>query len=532
VVRAAGGRLDRVDGGGVGFVRSERGRCVATDMGDGGRNGGYERLGARRLKLIDVVAQSVGLIGPVFSAAFLIPLIAGFNFSGEGAGVATPFAVILAAIGTLALGWIVAQYAKRVHAAGSLYDYVTMGFGSRVGGWAGWIYYGATLLLSSAIAVLVGWFLRDNVLPAFEIEGALTSWVWSLVYVVLVFLVLAAGIQISTRLQLVLALVSAAVVLAFFIDVIVSSPLFSDGVSSDALKPFNPGEAPNLTGILFGVLYGVLIFVGFETAANLAEEAEQPKRAIPRAVMLSVAIVAVFYVIAAYAQVAGFGLDMEVFTSPEVAGAPLFALGSPEAAGGYGGSSELILQVLLVVVLLDVMAVGLGAATASTRGIFALARDRKIPGLFARTTTTGNPIGSALVVAVVSAGWVIATLAAETLFANGALTGVPHELAVFQWISTLGAFMIMAVYGLMALGAFSGLSDHPSRGGVVVSALIGITVAVGAIFGAIYKVLPPFDRIWVWAAIWAAVGLLVTLAVKGREPARQALSDLSTGEEH
>ena len=35
---------------------------------------------------------------------------------------------------------------------------------------------------------------------------------------------------------------------------------------------------------------------------------------------------------------------------------------------------------------------------------------------------------------------------------------------MFQWISTLGAFLIMAVYGFMALGAFFGLSDHPNRG--------------------------------------------------------------------
>ena len=498
-----------------------------------GRSGGYERLGARRLTLIDVVAQSVGLIGPVFSAAFLIPLIAGFNFSGEGAGVATPFAVILAAIGTLALGWIVAQYAKRVHAAGSLYDYVTMGFGSRIGGWAGWIYYGATLLLASAIAVLVGWFLRDNVLPAFGIEGLLSSWIWSIVYVLLVFVVLAAGIQLSTRLQLILALVSVAVVLAFFINVIVNSPVFADGVTTEALRPFDPTEAPSYTGILFGVLYGVLIFVGFETAANLAEEAKQPKRAIPRAVLLSVALVAIFYVIAAYAQVAGFGFDMEVFFSPDVAGAPLFALGAPEAQGGYGGSSDLILKILLVVVLLDVMAVGLGAATASTRGIFALARDRKIPGVFARTTSAGNTVVAALVVAIISAAWVFATLQYDELLSNGVLAPpVPHELGVFQWISTLGAFMIMAVYGLVAVGAFSGLRDHPRRGGVVISALIGIAVAAGAIFGAIYKVQPPFDRIWTWAAIWAGVGLLISLVVKGREPARQALSDLSTGEEH
>jgi amino acid transporter len=496
-------------------------------MNETPREAGYERLGTRRLKLIDVVAQSVGLIGPVFSSAFLIPLIAGTGFAGEGAGVATPFAVILAAIGTLALGWIVAQYAKRVHAAGSLYDYVTMGFGSRIGAWTGWIYYGATLLLSSAIAVLVGWFLRDNVLPAFGIEGLLESWIWSIVYVVLVFLVLAGGVQISTRLQLTLALVSAAVVLAFFIKVITEVP-------QNDLRAFNPAEAPSYTGILFGVLYGVLIFVGFETAANLAEEAQQPKRAIPRAVMLSVAIVSIFYVVAAYAQVAGFGFNMDIFTSPEVAGAPLFALGSPgsPADGAYGGSSDLILKVLLVVVLLDVMAVGLGAATASTRGIFALARDRKIPGAFAKTTSAGNTVVAALVVAIVSAAWVFATLQYDQLFANGVLAGAPHELGVFQWISTLGAFMIMAVYGIMALGAFPGLSDHPSRGGVVISAVIGIAVAAGAIFGAIYKVQPPFDRIWLWALAWAGLGLLVALAIRGREPARLALADLSTGEEH
>jgi amino acid transporter len=248
-------------------------------------------------------------------------------------------------------------------------------------------------------------------------------------------------------------------------------------------------------------------------------------------VTLSVLIVAVFYVIAAYAQIAGFGFDLAVLTSPEVAAAPLFALGSPDAVGGMGGASDTMLKILLVVVLLDVMAVGLGAATASTRGIFALARDRKIPGVVAKTTAGGNPIAAALVVAVVSASWVLVTFGIESLFANDALEGVPHELAVFQWISTLGAFMIMVVYGVLAIGAFPGLSDHPNRAGVVISGLLGLGVAMGAIFGAIYKVAPPFDRIWVWAAIWAAAGLLVTLAVRGREPARTALADLSTGEE-
>ena len=492
---------------------------MATEMDKMGGAAEYERLGERRLKLIDVIAQSVGLIGPVFSAAFLIPLIAGFGFSGNGAGVATPFAVIVASIGVLALGWIVAQYAKRVHAAGSLYDYVTMGLGSRAGGWAGWVYYGGTLLLSSAIAVLIGWLLRDNVLPELGIDGLLPTWAWSLIYVGLVFLILAGGVQISTRVQLTLALVSMVVVLAFFIDVIIHAP-------ENSLRAFNPAEAPDYLGILFGVLYGVLIFVGFETAANLAEEAENPKRAIPRAILVSIVVVALFYVIAAYAQVAGFGFDMGTFLDPAVAAAPLFALGSPDFYG-----SELMLQVLLVVVLLDVMAVGLGAATATTRGIFALARDRKIPGVVAKTTAGGNPIGTALLVAIVSTAWVVASQVFDGVFKYGALEPSPGEFADFTWISTMGAFLIMAVYGVMSFGAFFGLSDHPNKVALVISGLLGIGVAAGAIFGAIYEVPEPLNNVWVIGAIWAAIGLVIALIFKGREPARRALADLSTGEE-
>ena len=54
---------------------------------------GYERLGGKKLGLVDVVAQSVGFMGPVFSAAFIIPLIIGVNAAARGAGTSAPLAV-------------------------------------------------------------------------------------------------------------------------------------------------------------------------------------------------------------------------------------------------------------------------------------------------------------------------------------------------------------------------------------------------------------------------------------------------------
>ena len=67
----------------------------------------YERLGGKKLSLIDVLAQSVGFIGPVFSAAFIIPLIIGVNAAAKGAGTSAALAVLLAAVGMFAIGWIV-----------------------------------------------------------------------------------------------------------------------------------------------------------------------------------------------------------------------------------------------------------------------------------------------------------------------------------------------------------------------------------------------------------------------------------------
>ena len=61
----------------------------------------YEKLGQAGLRFVDVVAQTVGFMGPVFGSILLIALVVGANNAGKGAGVATPVAIIIAAIGVL-----------------------------------------------------------------------------------------------------------------------------------------------------------------------------------------------------------------------------------------------------------------------------------------------------------------------------------------------------------------------------------------------------------------------------------------------
>ena len=478
----------------------------------------YERLGAKKLSLIDVLAQSVGFMGPVFSAAFIIPLIIGFNVAGRGAGTSAPLAVLIAAVGVFALGWIVAQYAKRIHAAGSLYDYVSNGLGKTVGAASGWLYYGGTIILTTGLGVLLGGYVHDSLLPAWEIDLDLPIWLWDTIFALGLFAVLYFGVQISTRVQLTLALVSIAVVLIFFVTVIADL-----GGDNDIVKAFDPTPQPfGFSGILFGVLYGVLIFVGFETAANLAEETAEPKRSIPRAVLGAVVIVSAFYLIASYAEVAGFGFDLDVILSPEVAGAPLFALGAPGSPSG----SEFWLKVLLLVVLLDMLAVYVGAAVASTRGVFALARDRRLPAPLASVSKRyGTPLGAILLLIAVQAVLIVVAEANDTLLA---LPELPHYFSVFVWCATFGGFALLVVYFLMSIGAFRGVGEDRATAGLIVAALVGIAITAAAIFGSFYKVTSP-TLLAPWSAvIWFAIGLVYMALVKGREPASDALADLRT----
>jgi amino acid transporter len=266
----------------------------------------------------------------------------------------------------------------------------------------------------------------------------------------------------------------------------------------------------------------VLLFVGFETAANLAEETPNPRREIPIAVMATAAIATVMYVVATYVEVAGFHYSLKTLTA--AAGAPLFALGAPTTAGGYGGTW--IDRLLELVVLFDMVAVAIGCAVSASRGVFAMARDRRLPAPLARVSARhGTPVGA--IVYVVGAS--VATLLINQLWTGlFALPGTPHYFALFAWGSTFGGFALVVVYLLMSVGALRSHGQAAGRVRVILAAVIGILITGGAIFGSFYKVTAPTIY-----APWCAVGLLViglgaTWLLRGGRAAQAELTDLTT----
>jgi amino acid transporter len=473
----------------------------------------------RKLTLVDVVAQSVGFLGPVFSIAFLVPLIVGLiSVTGKGAGTAAPLAILMAFVGILAVAYIIAEYAKRIQAAGSLYDYVTDGLGVNVGAASGLLYYLGIIALGGGLLVLIAGTIHDTLAAEFGFTSIPIT-AWAIILLVLVAVVMYLGVALSTRAQLILAMFSMAVVLVFAIHVILSAP------KQDLGAAFSPSRAPDgWVGILFGMVYAVLIFTGFETAANLGEETEHPKRDIPRAIIASVVIVTIFYEIVAYAQVAGYGFDLDAMGKNALA--PLFGLAAPSEAGGYGGVA--IGRLLELVVVLDMLAVLIGISVASSRGVFAMSRDERFPGILGKVSKRGTPWNAGLLVLAFFALTIVVTRQFPSLFA---LPNTPHYAAIFTWGSSFGGLALAVIYLLVCVGALRGLQDHPRYGLILVAALVGILVTGAAVFGAVYQVTAPTIYA-VYAVVGVfVIGLVLSFFVKGKVELTTSFQELRESEQ-
>jgi amino acid transporter len=381
-----------------------------------------------------------------------------------------------------------------------------------VGTAAGWLYYAGILALGAGILPMIGGTIHDTILGEFN-KQPLTYFEWDVLLFVVVGTIIYLGVALSTRVQLTLALISVTVVFAFSIFVIVQS-----GGIHHIPTGFSVGSSPNgLKGVLFGVLYGVLLFTGFETSANLAEETDKPERNIPRAVLTSVLVIAGFYIIGTFAQVAGFHFNLKALGGATAAG-PLFVLAGPKASGGFADVG--IRRLVELVVIFDMIAVLIGCAVSASRGFFALARDRKMPSPLTKISRRGTPLGASIFVLVAYAV-VIALVAWSTAFA---LSGAPEYVAMFSWMSTFGGFAIAAIYLLIAVGALRGLRNRGKSWALYLACLVGGVVTAAAIYGAIYKVTSPT----VWAPYAALILLALGLLAAGLTPkAPEGIADFS-----
>jgi len=86
-----------------------------------------------------------------------------------------------------------------------------------------------------------------------------------------------------------------------------------------SLVPFQPSHINNgFSGLAAGFPLAIYLFIGWENSAALAEETDNPRRNVGRAVFSSVAIMAVSYILFAYATVTGFGYNVDKLAAAQI----------------------------------------------------------------------------------------------------------------------------------------------------------------------------------------------------------------------
>jgi amino acid transporter len=466
--------------------------------------------------LTEVLFQSITFMAPAVAAALSV------GFATTFAGGITPLAVVFALIACLFTAYSMGQFGSRMTSAGGMYTWVSRGLGSFFGWLVAWVYTLAGPVVPGALYASFGFFGAAFIT---ELTGFSNEWLWLVLAIACGLVVWALtyyGIQLSTRVGVILGVIEIGIFL------VVSALLILKAATPVTASVFVPADG-DVIPALQGMVFCILAFVGFEGAAPLGEEAREPRRTIPRAIVLSTVLIGLFYIFCYYAATVFFGPDR---MKAEFIGAND---GNP-----WGGMAEQVLpgigSLLVTFAIVNSSIANANAgANASTRVIFSLGRT----GLLPRALAAVHPAHKTPVNAVHLQGVIGLVLAVGlSLLFNGEASGGPLTTYFFiGYILGLAFAAMYIVVNVAAIGFFlgEGRADfNPIKHVVVpivgiVVMLIGFVSALGGVTIPVLNIeIPPLSEPFNWApiivAIWAVAGVVLYFVLRMRNP--QATSEI------
>jgi amino acid transporter len=218
----------------------------------------------------------------------------------------------------------------------------------------------------------------------------------SLVAAALIWFLAYGDVRVVTR--ALLSMEGLTVALIVVLVVVIFARIFGGTAPGDQEFTLSAFALPG--GIEFGTLglatvFGILSFAGFEGAASLGEETDNPRRNIPHAIAGAVITMGIFYVIVMLTQTLGFGVNEAGTESFAGASSPLGELSTDYIGPGMAAAINFG-------VMISAFASALGTAPAGSRMLFALCRDGFLSRRLGETSPrTGAPAHALAAVKVV-----------------------------------------------------------------------------------------------------------------------------------
>ncbi len=424
----------------------------------------------------------------IFGLAYMVPLTV-FTTYGlvttltEG-HLPAAYVVTLAAMMFTALSY--AFLVRVIPSAGSAYSFTQRIFGGHVGFVTGWTLMLDYLLLPLINYLLIGLYLNAQF-------PSIPMWVFTVAAIALVTVLNIVGISVVRNANLVLVGMQIVFVAVF---IVLTAGSISTGQS--LVAPFFSPDL-RLGLILSGSAILCLSFLGFDAVSTMSEEAKDPRRTVPRAVLLTTLIGGAMFILISWVAHLAFP-DWQEFTDPDAA--------AVEIMNSLGGNA--MAAFFLAAYIAGCVGSAMASQASVSRIMFAMGRDGVIPrSVFGRVSERfRSPVGAILVVSAVS------------------LLALVLDLGTVASVISFGALFAFSLVNLGAIKHF--LVDHGRRSGRDLLKY-GLVPAIGFLL-----------TVWLWfslsasafavGSIWLVIGVayLVVLTRGFRRPPPQVDLDEKT----
>lgn len=352
----------------------------------------------RELGLLEAVGVGLGAV--IGAGIFVVTGVA-----ARHAGPSLLVSLAIAGAAAACNAYSAAQLAIVFPRAGGAYEFGRRLIHPAAGFAAGWLFTISKIAAGGAVALGFGLYLHEAVPRIDERTGGVAA-------VLLLTGANLAGVRKSGLLNTFIVAVTSAILLVFAFRCLPQ-------IRSDHFLPFFPG---GVEGTLRGAALFFFAYTGYARVATLCEEVRDPRRTIPRAILLTVLGALLLYLLVGFAAVGAVGA-----AALSTARSPLAHAAGQVAAGWLP-------PLVIIAAVTAMLGVLLSQILGVSRTLYAMGRKRDFPAFLGRTGgKRGIPTA-----AVVCTG---AAVAAVT-----ALGGVAGTVS-------LASFAILAYYAVMNTAA-------------------------------------------------------------------------------
>jgi amino acid transporter len=445
-----------------------------------------DRLNRGALRLVDISASTMANIGPAYSFYF------GAGFLFLTAGVAAPLTIIVAGIAIALLGNTLSQFSRAHPSTGGFISYVGKTFGGTSAVTTALLCGAGYIIAISSVLAICGGYI--SIVLNYYFSWNVPWVIFSVIFTAGAMYMMFRGVAVSTKLaglffgfeMLVLIVVSVAAII-------------KNGGHLSAV-PFEPSHINNgFSGLAAGFPLAVYLFIGWENSAALAEETSEPRRNVPRAVFLSIALMVTGYVLYAYATATGFNYNVTALSNPDIL--PFINVSHDVAAW---------LSVFAYIAgITSTLGVLISAVNSQARLIFNAGREGLLPRWLGKVHPTRRTPVNAMFAFVTIAAAIIAVWAVLHLAGGAKQSSQMSAINFFVDSSTMGTILVLVVYLLSNLALpFYYRKYRPQEFNVVKHAVLPALGIVAIVVPLYYLCKPGQSAPLNWFP-YAALGVIV-----------------------